>query len=248
MLKLIKYEFRKTMFSRLILLAVTGIAEILYFLGVFSIWEKGTPLGSFILTLCAMFGILYIGVESLLVLHRDLNTKQSYMLFLTPRNSYQVLGAKVLENALSIFIAGMFFLAVFSFDASVALVQIGGLEEWWETVKVLAKNVSINLDYPMEEWIASVLAVLSFWLMNIVTGYLAIVLSATVFAGKRLSGLVSAVLYFLITWGTSWILDKIPYLNNNIMLDRIQMIGWTMLIVLLMYLITGWIMERKLSV
>ena len=41
-------------------------------------------------------------MESVNVLHRDLNTKQSYMLFLTPKSSYQILGAKILENGISI--------------------------------------------------------------------------------------------------------------------------------------------------
>ena len=106
MLKLIKYEFRKTFLSKLILLAITALAEILFLAGVFLKWDKGLAIGTIGLVMCAVIGIFYIGIESLLVFHRDLNTKQSYMLFMTPKTSYHVLGSKVLENGISIFLAG----------------------------------------------------------------------------------------------------------------------------------------------
>ena len=39
MLKLMKYEFKKTMFSKLILLVVTVLAEAAFLVGVFGEWE-----------------------------------------------------------------------------------------------------------------------------------------------------------------------------------------------------------------
>ena len=98
MLKLMKYEFRKTAFSKLILLSITLLSEIVYLLGIFLKKDMFLSSGIMFLVLCATMGILYIGLESVTVLHRDLNTKQSYMLFLTPKSSYQILGAKILEK------------------------------------------------------------------------------------------------------------------------------------------------------
>ena len=82
--KLMKYEFRKTMFSKAVLLVITALGEIFYLFGGFLKWEKGLGIGVMGLGLCASGGIFYIGIESLLIWHRDLNTKQSYMLFLPP--------------------------------------------------------------------------------------------------------------------------------------------------------------------
>lgn len=85
MLKLMKYELRKTAFSKLVLLVITAVAEIAFLIGVF--WKKDNILamGIIFLVMCTIFGVIYIGIESVNVLHRDLNTKQSYMLFLTQR-------------------------------------------------------------------------------------------------------------------------------------------------------------------
>ena len=101
MFKLMKYEFRKTWITKLILLGVTAVAEAVYLYGLYA--EKDNPLSVAIglLVLLAVGGVLVIGLESVLTLHRDMNTKQSYMLFMTPNSSYKILGAKVLENGLS---------------------------------------------------------------------------------------------------------------------------------------------------
>ena len=101
MLNLMKYELRKTTFSKLALLAFTAVAEVAFLLGVFLKKDNLLAMGIICLFLCAIIGVIYIGLESVNVLYRDLNTRQSYMLFLTPKSSYQILGAKILENGIS---------------------------------------------------------------------------------------------------------------------------------------------------
>lgn len=137
MLKLMKYELRKTAFSKLVLLVITAVAEIAFLIGVF--WKKDNILamGIIFLVMCTIFGVIYIGIESVNVLHRDLNTKQSYMLFLTPKSSYQILGAKILENGISIIMAGAFFAALAAIDVTVATLYIGGLKEMINLVSFL---------------------------------------------------------------------------------------------------------------
>ena len=72
MLKLMKYELRKTAFSKLVLLVITAVAEIAFLIGVF--WKKDNILamGIIFLVMCTIFGVIYIGIESVNVLHRDL--------------------------------------------------------------------------------------------------------------------------------------------------------------------------------
>lgn len=66
MLKLMKYEFRKTAFSKLILLVITAVVEIAFLLGVFL--EKGNLLaiGVALFSMCAVVGVFYIGLESVI--------------------------------------------------------------------------------------------------------------------------------------------------------------------------------------
>ena len=58
--------------------------------------------------MCAIVGVFLHWAESVIVLHRDLNTKQSYMLFLTPKSSYPDPWCQGPENGISIALTGVF--------------------------------------------------------------------------------------------------------------------------------------------
>lgn len=250
MLKLMKYEFRKTMFSKLVLLCITGVAEIAYLVGVFLKSEKTDQIlgfGMIGLMLCLTIGIFYIGIDSLISLHRDLNTKQSYMLFLTPKNSYQVLGAKILENGISIFLTGAFFAALFAIDASIGILYIGGVKEFLDLLEQFLISIRIDINLTAQDILMPFFAILASWLMMVVTGYISIVLSATVLAGKKFSGFVSFLIFLLIDYVAAKILDFLPVLDG-LVAQYCMTIGVTFVMVIIMYLVTGWIMEKKLSV
>ena len=247
MLKLMKYEVRKTMFSKVIILIITALAEIAYLIGVFAKKEDIMAWGIMGLTMCALIGIFYIGIESLIVFHRDLNTKQSYMLFLTPNSSYRILGAKVLENGIAIFVAGAFFALLAALDITIGILYIGGLKEFIDTIQEVIRHVQLQIEIYPEQILMVFFVTLSSWLLMIVTGYLAIVLSATVLAGKRFSGLLSFALYLLLFGVSGKLIDLVPEMQNFYLRFGLIM-AVTIVIIFIMYAVTGWIMEKKLSV
>ena len=247
MLKLMKYEVRKTMFSKVIILIITALAEIAYLIGVFAKKEDIMAWGIMGLTMCALIGIFYIGIESLIVFHRDLNTKQSYMLFLTPNSSYRILGAKVLENGIAIFVAGAFFALLAALDITIGILYIGGLKEFIDTIQEVIRHVQLQIEIYPEQILMAFFVTLSSWLLMIVTGYLAIVLSATVLAGKKFSGLLSFALYLLLFGVSGKLIDLVPEMQNFYLRFGLIM-AVTFVIIFIMYAVTGWIMEKKLSV
>lgn len=194
MLKLMKYELRKTAFSKLVLLVITAVAEIAFLIGVF--WKKDNILamGIIFLVMCTIFGIIYIGIESVNVLHRDLNTKQSYMLFLTPKSSYQILGAKILENGISIIMAGAFFAALAAIDVTVATLYIGGLKEMINLVSSFME-VNWSVTFTPAEAAFYFFGLLASWIVFIVNADLSVILSASVLAGKKGSGIAGFLIF-----------------------------------------------------
>lgn len=241
-----KYEFRKTAFSKLILLSITFLFEIVYLLGIFLKKDSFISTGITILTLCAIMGILYIGLESVTILHRDLNTKQSYMLFLTPKSSYQILGAKILENGISILLTGVFFTALAAIDIAVAYFWVDELKEIWDLVQnVLYVNMKLSVE--PDVIVFFFFTALSGWITYIVNADLAVILSASVLAGKKASGLVSFVIFILLSTLVGMGLDRLPSLNSPELTYALY-IGVSLVISALLYLAGGWIMEKKLSV
>ena len=82
MSKLLKYEFRKTWALKLIILGITAVAELAFLIALFLDQENHGLIGltCMLLFFIAMGGTMLIGVQSVLTLHRDMNTKQGYML------------------------------------------------------------------------------------------------------------------------------------------------------------------------
>jgi len=243
MLKLMKYELRKTAFSKLVLLVITAVAEIAFLIGVF--WKKDNILamGIIFLVMCTIFGVIYIGIESVNVLHRDLNTKQSYMLFLTPKSSYQILGAKILENGISIIMAGAFLAAI---DVTVATLYIGGLKEMINLVSSFME-VNWSVTFTPAEAAFYFFGLLASWIVFIVNADLSVILSASVLAGKKGSGIAGFLIFLVISSVIGKLLDLIPVLES-MELTFVLYIAASFAIAAVLYVISGWIMEKKLSV
>lgn len=239
-------ELRKTAFSKLVLLVITAVAEIAFLIGVF--WKKDNILamGIIFLVMCTIFGVIYIGIESVNVLHRDLNTKQSYMLFLTPKSSYQILGAKILENGISIIMAGAFFAALAALDVTVATLYIGGLKEMINLVSSFME-VNWSVTFTPAEAAFYFFGLLASWIVFIVNADLSVILSASVLAGKKGSGIAGFLIFLVISSIIGKLLDLIPVLKS-MELTFVLYIAASFAIAAVLYVISGWIMEKKLSV
>ena len=142
MLKLIGYEFRKSWIAKAILLGITALLEVVYVVGLLTSDEATITIAAALLFMIATSGILVIGLMSVVVLHRDMNTRQGYMLFMTPNSCYKILGAKVLENGLSILVAGAFFTLLGALDVTLLFGHYNRLDELWQMAqKILTSMV-----------------------------------------------------------------------------------------------------------
>jgi len=97
--KLLKYEIRKSLPVKLMILGLAAALELVFLIGLWGDNEKMLATGVLLLTFTAVTATTVVGLASVVILHRDMNTKQSYMLFMTPNSCYRILGAKVLETA-----------------------------------------------------------------------------------------------------------------------------------------------------
>ena len=247
MSKLFKYEFRKSLFSKLIFIGVTAVMEIIYLIGVFGEYEKPLVLGAVGLFFTALAGIAFIGIESILILYRDLTTKQSYMLFMTPNNSYRILGSKALENAFSVLLSGIFFGGLAALDFWLLLKNNLELSDIINMITDMLHSIDSRLELKPHVLAVLLLLLLCSWILRIVTGYLAVVLSCTLLSGKKASGIISFVIYIAISLLIGWVSDKIPGPKEvvpSLAFNSVIFLVWA----ILMYFVTAWIMDKKLSV
>lgn len=245
---LMKYEFRKTLIAKLIILGTTAVLEILFLIGLYTKHDSLAGYSTIMLTMLAFGGVLFIGLQSVMTLHRDMNTKQSYMLFMTPNSSYKILGAKVLENGLSILMAGAFFFALGMLDISLALAKFGRLDELRKFFQdlVSAFNENILLDAPS---LASLtFSLLAAWIATVTAAFLADVISAALLNGKRFNGVVTFLLFLVFNFCCAWVQNKATASIASYQTTFLVQGAIALAFSVLMYFVTARIMEDKLSV
>ena len=248
MFKLMKYEFRKTWITKLILLGITAVAEAAFLFNLYTENENGVIATIGILTMLAFGGVMVIGLQSVITLHHDMNTKQGYMLFMTPNSCYKILGAKVLENGLSILVAGGFYFALAALDISLVFAKEGQLNQIWEMFQKFVQSVNEQIPLNADGLAAFTFSLLTGWISTVVTAYLADVISAALLNGKSFNGIISFVVFLALSWATGW-LETIATRNiPSVITSMVIQGGLSLLTAAVMYVVTAQIMEKKLSV
>ena len=245
---LIKYEFRKTMALKGIILVITAIFEAMFLIGIGADDEDMIGLSVGLLTLATFFGVLIIGVFGIYTLSKDLNTKRSYMLFMTPHSSYSILGAKLIENATSIFLGGLFFILLAVVDFTTLAAHYGEVDEFFRLLRMF-----FNINIETSDWIVMGLETLSSWTYVVVVGFFAVIVCASLLNGRKFNGLISFLIFIFmcIIFGKihhafleGIFGDILTYSFEAVMFS----IFYYIMLSCIMYVISAWIMDNKLSV
>ena len=202
--KLIKYEFRKQMLSKVVVGILLGVLELVYIAGIIADKGDWSAFGMGGLAIVAVISLFYFSFESIVTYSNDLKTKQSYMLFLTPRNMYQIVGAKMITTVLQILVVGVVFAGIFIGDVFLLFAKNGEIEVFFDGIKEFFRMLT-GVEIRLEELIYVILMLLVAWLEFIVMAMFAITLSTTLFANVKFKGVISVALYF----GLEWIISKL---------------------------------------
>ena len=254
MRNLIKYEFRKSWMVKAIILTITAIFEVMFLTGVVAGNDNVAFSGALFLVFTTICSIFIIGVLSVFVLHKDLNTKQSYMLFMTPNSTYKILGAKIIENFGSIILAGVMFFVLAVVDISIWSAKSEGVKgtiDFVGDIIGLATKDGIQLDI-LHIAITTADSLVS-WVFVVMVGFFAVVLSACFFNGRKFNGLLSFVIFLVVTIVINKIFDtsSVMIFGANAMYAieaRICSIVYYLVLTTVLYIVTAGIMDRKLSV
>ena len=246
---LMKYELRNTWFLKLILLGMTAAAELVFLSGLWSNREEAMAIGVLLLVFLATAGVAVIGLGTVVVLHRDMNTKQSCMLFMTPHSSYAILGAKVIENGVSILLASAFYFALGALDITLLFAHQKVLDQLWQMVSefLAAVNRELTFSAPMMATLVFVLA--SSWFNTVITACFADIVAAALLGGKRFSGLISVVLFLVLSYlqsaASGWVMScfRLSFIPTCLIRGGIML-----LLSAGMYWAAAAIMDKRLSV
>lgn len=251
MLKLVKYEWKKQRTSRLIILGLLVAGIIAFWGGILFKSDTVTVLSLAFLYIFAVLVLFYTGVESVLVFNRDLRTKQSYMLFMVPKSIWEILGAKFISAILQMLFVFALFFAAGSLNLMAAVWRSGKIEALVHVFENLMRTITeTNFDWMILVEAAFILFLA--WMMIILIGFLAVILARTVLVKSRFAGLFAFILFFLINVAVEWgyrFSDLLPHVGGT---GHFGWDIWNILYYIIvcggLFLVSGWLADRKLSV
>ena len=243
---LIKYEFRKSWAMKGIILVITAIFEVMFLIGVFMQKEGFLAIGVTLLSMIAVCSVFIIGIFGIFTLSRDLNTKRSYMLFMTPNNSFKILGAKLIENASSIIVVSVCFVALAIADVSILAATYGEFKELFEFI-----NAILGESYYVDSYRFAMISAASVvnWISTVCLGFFAVIICATLLNGKKYNGFLSFCIFIAISICLSKLLgvfidDGLDFNTTRVIIQ----IVYNAVVSVILYVASAWLMDNKLSV
>lgn len=199
--KIIKYEWQKQRTSRMIILftILAGFVAMVAF-NFDAIANNSMIVGTTILLLMAtsFLVIFYTGIESLVIFNKDLRTKQSHMLWMVPKSTYEILGGKFIAA----FLQMLFVFTSVVFSGCICILFIffmndGSIQGLLQAVQDLGKAIfRMNVDWKF--FAGFFILIFLSWTEIIMIGFLSIIISRTLFLNSKFSGLLSIILFFVI--------------------------------------------------
>ncbi len=251
--KLIKYEFRKQLMSKLVVGIVIVALQVLFAIGLIinnADWGAIGFGGTIIVAVCSL---LYFSFESIVTYSNDLKTKQSYMLFLTPRNMFQVVGAKLVTTILQIFVCGCAFAAIGISDLFLLCAKQRNVEEFLDILKGFI-HAFTGVEIRLAEVIYVILMLLIAWLVFVAMAMFSITLSATLLSNWKYKGVVSFIIFFVLDWCVVKVADLVTpteFLESEYLVVNSEVwaeMGVYAVALALCYVGTSLLLEKKVSV
>lgn len=207
MLKLMKYEALRKIRLLFIALVVVGIVELVI---LYTIYKGGIALGFtvFLVFLLGFGGLIFLLVDSITMYSSDLYKRSGYMLFLTPNNTFKIIGSKLL---ISLFEAA-FGLAVYIIlmYGNYKLVFSLYLNDPASEARMLLDLFTAFAKLPSAtDVIMLIVSVVVGWFSFILTIYLAITIRKTLLSNVKFGGIFSFIFFLILQFILTYVQFKL---------------------------------------
>lgn len=254
--KLMKYELMRSKYWFLITAASVLLAQglIVYGNAAKNLDFMNTGLGLFMSF--GFFGVFALMAFAVWVFSSDISKKHGYMVFLTPRSAFQILGSKLLITLVALVLGFAAYMAL-------AIYNLGLVTEESGIFTMIASYVPKNA---IPSVILVIFDILMTCFVTIVTVYFSIALSHTLLEKLRFKGLLTVIIFLAITWGLGRLnglmlsgeyVEAIFKAETSVsMMNLVEGIGLKVWILSIaanlvvgaaLYALSAWLVEKKLS-
>ena len=203
MLKLTKYELRKNLLGIGIVAGIICVLQALFMFFCLTENLNYTSLFGGLLIIATSVSYFIVFIFGVVTYYRELSSKSSYLIFMTPNSSLSIITSKLLYTL----IIGIGISAIFIGFGDLA----DALKNFSEMLKIMGidvVNIIINI-------VAGIISFLITFFFLISLAYFAITLSSTALQNKKIKGFISVVLFCVLAYATIKISSLLPELYKN---------------------------------
>ncbi|MBQ7943470.1 MAG: hypothetical protein IJ326_05340 [Lachnospiraceae bacterium] len=248
MLKLIKYELRKQMLSKVIMAVVMVLLTALFMFVTYKNDHRAAYATLAVLFLTMVIAITYSAIEIATYFGKDITTKQGYMLFMIPYGSKTILAAKMLSAIVQVLITTILFGFLLALCVSVYLWKNYNAKTFFEGLIMLLEYV-FEIDIQLGTVINTIIIILMFWVLAVTLSMFLDTVSTTLFVNRyKWSTIVCVAVYFLLFY----LIIQGLYMVESIPIPEsiFNPIGYIYMIIIdfALFFGTAWLMDKKLSI
>ena len=258
MLKLMKYEFRKN--RGLLLVFAIGLVglELFYLYGLFLAGENAeekTALGASLLFFYTIVCFFTVFLLTVLNYSRELGTKSSYLIFMTPNSSYAIILSKLVYSLILGLCTAALLLILGVIDFNLLHTKFPDLETFRELLAVFLENANVPVHEIWLNVIAGIISFLAAFFASVSVCYLAITLGATFLYnfGPKLKGFLCFLLVLAMLIGSSKISSLLPVLYKTpatmwqSIITHLPATIFEVVLIIVCVLLCGHLLDKKVS-
>lgn len=268
MLKLVKYEFRKSLTALMTLLGLTAGLEAYFLAALFLDKENHLFIAMLLMMLCAYAVAVYVFVRGVTSYSGELKSRSAYLIFMTPNSTRKIMGSKFLYT----FVNGLLFAALYGalglLDLTLTLQKYQRYDAFWGAAQNFLKAYGVHVDQIALGLLAGTAYIFLSLLAVIALAYLAITLSHTLLRDRKGRGLVALLIFFLLNWLVNWFSGLFPSAldllvvydgdmaqatgqviatSREVLLSMLPAALISLGVIVLSWLGCAWMLERKVS-
>lgn len=194
MYHLMKYEVRKQLLSKIIILSLFVLLELFLLFGILLKNNDFITVTNGILKMVAVTGMLYLILEPAIAYEKDLGQKQGYLLFMTPRKNAAIVGAKLLVEALAFGLMFSLIVGVFTMNDSLLSGIYGRDVHQLDAVF----NSFGDVGFSFSEYLVTLFFLLFICVDIITTAFLSISISYYYFSKAKINSIFSFALFIIL--------------------------------------------------
>jgi len=214
MLKLTKYELRKNLLGIGIVAGIICVLQALFMFFCLTENINYTSLFGGLLIIAASVSYFIVFIFGVVTYYRELSSKSSYLIFMTPNSSLSIITSKLLYTLIIGIGISAIFIGFGVLDIFMMAGVFGDLADALKNFSEMLKIMGIDVVNIIINIVAGIISFLIAFFFLISLAYFAITLSSTALQNKKIKGFISVVLFCVLAYATK-ISSLLPELYKN---------------------------------